>query len=810
MRYLKFVLLLFAIVNNTSAQDLTGYKICIDPGHGGHDPTNDRYVIEADFWESESNLSKGLHLKEILESLGAQVVITRTGNLNSDDIALSQRAAIANNNNVDYFHSIHSNATGADVRVNYPLILFRGYTSDPIFPEAKTFASKVWRTLYDSRSGIWSRHTEYISGDWSFYTWWDDPTQGLGVLRPLEMPGTLSEGSFHDYIPEARRLKNSAYHRNEAWAIAKAFLVHYNAGELTTGIVSGIVRDPFETIPASLKPVNINEGLEPLNYVKVTLKPGNRVYEGDDQFNGYFMFDGVDPGEYTLVFEAEDYITDSTTVTVTANEWVFADMFMEIEPNYNPPVVTYSSPQNGASGVRNLAQIIIDFDISMNPALTQLAFTISPDLTGSFQWENNNKRMIFTPALIMTPGINYTVTLSRDALSRFNINPASEYSFSFRTRHKLNVLGYYPQPGEIDISRSVLVKIQFDAPLKQTTLPGNVLFYDESDQFIDLVVNTNAYAKGFLEFEPKNELEPGRRYRVILKEGVGDIEELTLNDELVLPFITTNSTYSAGSLIDSLENIGTWWQPQVSNTTVGIDSSNTSFIISTERKKGGRSSGQINYSFTDPNGICAVFNYNHFEVTPVGTGDFGMYVYGNLNKKTLQYVFRDIYQNETVKDVGVIDWTGWKMKNVNLNDLGINGEIYFKGVKVINIHGTDSSGTIYIDDIQVDFVTPVDNELGNVPVEYSLKQNYPNPFNPVTTIEYTVAAESGLQMSNYNHVSLIVYDILGRKVKSLVNGLQKSGSYKVAFDAADLNSGVYFYRLTTGNYTASRKMILLK
>ncbi|MFA7288470.1 MAG: T9SS type A sorting domain-containing protein [Melioribacteraceae bacterium] len=86
--------------------------------------------------------------------------------------------------------------------------------------------------------------------------------------------------------------------------------------------------------------------------------------------------------------------------------------------------------------------------------------------------------------------------------------------------------------------------------------------------------------------------------------------------------------------------------------------------------------------------------------------------------------------------------------------------------------------------------------------EYTLNQNYPNPFNPSTEIMFTLPISG--------HVSLKVYDILGREVRTLVNQELTGGSHKVIFDARNLSSGIYFYRLQNGNYSQTKKMILVK
>jgi len=86
--------------------------------------------------------------------------------------------------------------------------------------------------------------------------------------------------------------------------------------------------------------------------------------------------------------------------------------------------------------------------------------------------------------------------------------------------------------------------------------------------------------------------------------------------------------------------------------------------------------------------------------------------------------------------------------------------------------------------------------------KFELKQNYPNPFNPTTNIEYTVQER--------NNVILKVYDILGKEVATLVNAVQEPGSYIVMWDAANYGSGVYFYKLISGSFVETKRMVLKK
>jgi hypothetical protein len=101
----------------------------------------------------------------------------------------------------------------------------------------------------------------------------------------------------------------------------------------------------------------------------------------------------------------------------------------------------------------------------------------------------------------------------------------------------------------------------------------------------------------------------------------------------------------------------------------------------------------------------------------------------------------------------------------------------------------------------IDNPVTVENEIS--PVQFHLSQNYPNPFNPGTSIQYAI--------SSRQFVSLKVYDVLGNEVATLVNEEKPTGTYQVSFNAAQLSSGVYIYRLQAGlSFIETMKMILLK
>jgi hypothetical protein len=105
--------------------------------------------------------------------------------------------------------------------------------------------------------------------------------------------------------------------------------------------------------------------------------------------------------------------------------------------------------------------------------------------------------------------------------------------------------------------------------------------------------------------------------------------------------------------------------------------------------------------------------------------------------------------------------------------------------------GTFCAGSIIIKTISTE-----------IPDRFDMQQNYPNPFNPVTVIKY--------QLPKSEYVSLVVYDGLGREVEVIYEGQQSPGYYEASFDGSQLTSGVYFYKITAGDFSQTKKMLMIK
>lgn len=196
----------------------------------------------------------------------------------------------------------------------------------------------------------------------------------------------------------------------------------------------------------------------------------------------------------------------------------------------------------------------------------------------------------------------------------------------------------------------------------------------------------------------------------------------------------------------------------------------------------------------------SILRYDPHGFVPVELISFNSSVSGNkvmLNWITATELNNSGFEIEKAQSPGEWNKIGFvagsgtttELRSYSFLDENLNQGIFYYRLKQIDYDGTFE----YSDAIEVEVTTPI---------EFSLQQNYPNPFNPATKINYSVA--------NDGIVIISVYNALGEKVADLVNTFQKVGNYETVFDAKDLSSGLYLYRMESGQYVSVKKMLLLK
>ncbi len=184
---------------------------------------------------------------------------------------------------------------------------------------------------------------------------------------------------------------------------------------------------------------------------------------------------------------------------------------------------------------------------------------------------------------------------------------------------------------------------------------------------------------------------------------------------------------------------------------------------------------------------CAIIgpNYDNEFIRAIEAGDNGILIL---------YYFS--YEGELISSRQLTTYT-----NSSLTTIEINEEDLFPNVWI----GSENFNILYREYEKL----PTNIELVqySTPTQFSLSQNFPNPFNPTTTIEYTIP--TAVKSENAK-VKIIVYDVLGKGVATLVNETKQPGIYLATFDASNLASGIYYYRLSVDDFVQTKKMIFLK
>ena len=149
-----------------------------------------------------------------------------------------------------------------------------------------------------------------------------------------------------------------------------------------------------------------------------------------------------------------------------------------------------------------------------------------------------------------------------------------------------------------------------------------------------------------------------------------------------------------------------------------------------------------------------------------------------------------------------------RLRQVEVNSYTHKGFSYFTKDGIVLLVDSqkdqNDTGKVAVQNINVIAATTVTGvkKADAVPEEFALEQNYPNPFNPTTTIQFSIRKSS--------IVNLKIFDLLGREVATLVDGEMNIGAHEISFDASRFASGIYFYRLQAGNFTATKKLVFIK
>ena len=357
-------------------------KIYVNPGHGtwtsscrpmgtiSHPLGSNGLPDTLGFYESNTNLWKGLYLRDKLVAAGHTVIMSRTTNggdhystsPNGSDKALTVIAAEAEESGADYFISIHSNAINDYPLYNYPLFLYRGTTGNDYVANSMEMAEKAWPYCFDIHAQGIEHNSHYsatnmnLRGDitlmGSSSTSTNSPsgksyTGYYGVLKH-GIPGYLVEGYFHTYQPARHRALNPDWCCQEGLRYYRGIQAWFGGAAETKGYIMGYVRTKEKEINQTYYTDRSgNDVYMPINGAKVQLRDasGNIIktdcypyvarqlknqyyYTTDNNYNGVFVFSDLTPGTYTVTVYKSGYADYTQTLTVTADKTTYTQIFL--------------------------------------------------------------------------------------------------------------------------------------------------------------------------------------------------------------------------------------------------------------------------------------------------------------------------------------------------------------------------------------------------------------------------------------------------------------------------------------------------
>ena len=397
MIMMKRILLAFFVLS--MALSATAQRVYINPGHGDWGSNSrpmatikyvngETVICEAEvdtlgFFESNTNLWKAFALQEKLKAAGYDVMMSRTENGpfqegesgpyvqddESIDKPLADICAEADLFGADYFISIHSNAYEDGVALNYPLFLHSGYDNAGFLDE-RDMALAAWPRHFEAfdqdHTNItrgFELNTAYAENEPNVRGCIDFYGYNLDALKH-SCQGYLVEGYFHTYQPARHRALNPDWCRQEGIRYFRGIQDYYDKPDEQVGYIMGCVRSLTEMFSHDyyIPMPGTNDEFLPINGAKVVLRdasgniiptecyrhvarhmPDEYYYTTDNNYNGIFVFENLQPGEYTLTVHAAGYKDKEMEVTVTANATVYPEIFLEqgqgTEPQINVDVI---------------------------------------------------------------------------------------------------------------------------------------------------------------------------------------------------------------------------------------------------------------------------------------------------------------------------------------------------------------------------------------------------------------------------------------------------------------------------------------
>ncbi len=850
MKTYSFIILLLVILSfssNMKAQEVTGLDgvtIMLDPGHGftsnGQGGGTFQNVGLYGYSESQKVFQIAVYLKELLETKTdiSNVYLTRPSDSSSVD-DLAQRAQLANDLQVDFFYSIHSDA-GA-ISANSTLTMYGGYYSfsgEVVEKEpngGKAFGDYLIDELTDAMR---LNSTRRNRADREFYVSCCGANRNirnpyLSVNRNTKMPSLLSEGGFHTNPFQQKRNLNHEYKKLEAYAAFWSILNYFGIEEHpVVGITTGVISDDDDGEALNGATISIDGQ----SYTTDTFESLFNQYSSDPEElkNGFYYLEELSNGNQQVIVSAEGFYSDTATVDVLTDDFTFHDVSLV---SSTPPSITEIDITDTLL-VNPGENLVLQFSRKMVKSTVEDALSFVPADSIRLVWKSDSRLEIITNELEFES--NYVLKIDSTAIDR------SSYM------HQLDGNGdgvggdsfvLKIETGNADIQSPVVSDIrptntQFNE-LKPIASAAFNEFLDTSNLSSGIEIKKGTYSvpgtvkyyevlgKSVINFFPSQRLDKSTNYVLTLSGAISDTVGNALGSDINRTFPTTDQEISNEIVVDDFENGitkangGAWWEPTQSGSNLGLKAEQVSLEEENDIVNlltGSTQSMRINYGWDTNDKFHLLREYRGDAKTPKfsNTRILQSYVFGDGNGNKFRFVVRDGNGELEASEWYTVDWLGWKLISWDMandpvvawaNGNGtLNGTLYLDSYQLTYTPGQPSTGFILFDDlraVEMGLATSNEEELiADIPSDVELNQNYPNPFNPSTNITFG--------LPQHSKVNITVYDMLGRKVATVFSGSKSQGFHSVQFDASNLSSGIYIYQLKTDFGMISKQMTLLK
>ncbi len=820
---------------------LSKVKLFLDPGHSQRENMG-----LYNYSEAEKVLYIAQTIKEYLlahtDMQADNIKLCREND--NVNVTLTQRTDAANAWGANFYYSIHSDAGNPSDEST--LFMYGGWNKDGVTYEKTPYGGKDYgEILTPNLTGVMRLPTRGNKADQINY-YGNIPTHAsqypyLHVNRVSTMASLLSEGGYHTNAFQQARNLNKDYRRLEAYATFESLALFLKnkygvnpTGSLPVpGIAFGTVKDDETGVMINNATITINDGSGNRTYVtdsytslfnKYTTKP-NEIH------NGFFFFDNLAPGATANIkVEVDGYEPQTSTLVIPATLGTTTVNGMGVKDftltNVTAPVVSDVEVTGKLSAAAIDKPMVLTFSRKMNRTSVESAISILPATALAYSWSNDFTLKIDISQLEYETAYTLTIdgqvaknSVTGQYLDGNNDGVAGDnYILGFTTGEPDTtppaIISYDPQvDSDQEESARPIVRIEFSEPLNSSAIaPNQITVMDKDGETVGGVQHyTVINGKSVLHYFFTANLNAGETYKVILASGIEDLYGNQMDEGLQYSFKARTREITTVATLDKFDTMGTWWQPDGSGSTGGVDKALTRIAIDKTELATTESTGSLrmNYLWEEPTQATRLIRLHNTASSPKFSKDnfIQYYLFGDGSHTKFRVALRagssgSFYASKTIE----MDWLGWKKITWDIANDPFDHWI---------LGGTDPIPDANVLNLTALGVEPAPAEY----LAFSLSSFWIDELLVVKIGDYLytgtkdILAESGISVypiDNFIKISaetiineIHVYSLTGGLVKSVTPG---QSAYNI--ETSGLNKGVYIVKVTTSTSQKNVKIIV--